>query len=108
MFGGTFDLPRSGEYLRTDMDVRNQETREAEVGLEVGNTEENMRSARWIRCWTFGRRRRMSCISEQPDQGKGSIIGRIKGYMELRSFDGLQRKYLHYEGSTIMDGPLVW
>ena len=33
----------------------------------------------------------MSCISEQPDQGRGSIIGRIKGYMELRSFDGLQR-----------------
>ena len=35
MFGGTFDLPRSGENLRTDMDVRNHETREAGVGLEV-------------------------------------------------------------------------
>ena len=89
------------------MDVRDHEIRETEVGLEVGNTE-NMMNALWIRCWTFGRRRRMSCIREQPDQGIGSIIGRIKGYMELRSFDGLQRKYLHYEGSTIIDGPLAW
>ena len=46
----------------------------------------------------------MSCASEQPDQGRGSIIGRIKGYMELKSVDGLQREYSHYEGSTIMDG----
>ena len=79
-----------------------------ELGRKSGNTEENMMNALWIRCWTFGRRRRMSCISEQPDQGKGSIIGRIKGYMELRSLDGLQRKYALYEGSTIRDGPLAW
>ena len=56
----------------------------------------------------FWKKKKVELHNWAARQGKGSINEGINDYMELRSFDGLLWEYSHYEGSTIMDGPLAW